>query len=152
PAAIDYVASAQKTLKKGLKMKLDLDVCRRLVETSCSYQGNTPATALQEVHRFGSALGDGLIVDVGYNDYSGTYRDDMGKIIKAADADGVKGIVWVTMRQARSSYDWTNYVIKSEAKKWPNVVVADWNKRSTGEPWFGSDGLHLNDAGASHLA
>ena len=92
------------------------------------------------------------MVDVGYNDYSGTYRDDMRTIIKQADAEGVTGIVWVTLRQARSSYDWTNHVIRSESRNWPNVVVADWNAVSTGKRWFGSDGLHLNTAGADHLA
>lgn len=152
PASIDYVPAAQKVIEKGLKIKLDLKVCRRLVAPSCTYQGVTPPTALSTVKSYGSDLGDVLIVDVGYNDYSGTYRDDMQAIIKQADQQGVKGIVWVTMRQARSSYDWTNHVIHSEARRYPNVVVADWNALSTGKPWFGPDGLHLTDSGATNLA
>ena len=152
PASIDYVPAAQKVIEKGLEIKLDLKVCRRLVAPSCTYQGVTPPTALSTVKSYGSDLGDVLIVDVGYNDYSGTYRDDMQAIIKQADQQGVKGIVWVTMRQARSSYDWTNHVIHSEAKRYPNVVVADWNALSAGKPWFGPDGLHLTDSGATNLA
>jgi hypothetical protein len=152
PASIDYVPEARKTLDRGLRMKLDLKVCRRLVAPSCPYDGSTPTTALQAIRGYGPKLGDVLIVDVGYNDYSGTYRDQMREVIKQADAQGVRGIVWVTMRQARSSYDWTNHVIKTEARKWPNVSVADWNSESKGKPWFGSDGLHLDDSGADHLA
>jgi hypothetical protein len=152
PASIDYVPEARKTLDRGLRVKLDLKVCRRLVAPSCPYDGSTPSTALEAIRGYGSKLGNVLIVDVGYNDYSGTYRDQMREVIKQADAQGVTGIVWVTMRQARSSYDWTNHVIKTEAQNWPNVSVADWNAASKGKPWFGSDGLHLDDAGADHLA
>jgi hypothetical protein len=152
PASIDYVPQARKELDRGLRVRLDLKVCRRLVAPSCPYDGSTPSTALEAIRGYGSKLGNVLIVDVGYNDYSGTYRDQMREVIKQADAQGVTGIVWVTMRQARTSYDWTNHVIKTEARNWPNVSVADWNVASKGKPWFGSDGLHLDDAGADHLA
>jgi hypothetical protein len=152
PASIDYVPQARKELDRGLRMRLDLKVCRRLVAPSCPYDGSTPSTALEAIRGYGSKLGNVLIVDVGYNDYSGTYRDQMREVIKQADAQGVTGIVWVTMRQARTSYDWTNHVIKTEARNWPNVSVADWNAASKGKPWFGSDGLHLDDAGAENLA
>ncbi len=152
PASIDFVPAARKAIEKGLDVNLDLKVCRRLVAPSCAYQGVTPSTALSAVKSYGTGIGDVLIVDVGYNDYSGTYRDDMQAIIKQANQDGVRGIVWVTMRQARSSYDWTNHVIHSEAKRYPNVVVADWNAISAGKPWFGPDGLHLTDSGATNLA
>jgi lysophospholipase L1-like esterase len=43
-------------------------------------------------------------------------------------------------------------VIRSEAKRFPQIDVADWNAWSAGKPWFRSDGLHLTAAGATALA
>ena len=152
PDSITYVPAARARLRHGMKVRLDLKVCRRLVAPSCSFQGTTPDTALEAVHRYGQRLGDVLIVDVGYNDWSGTYRSDMRKVVQAANRAGVTGIVWVTLRQSRSVYRWTNHVIRSEAHRWRDLVVADWDARSAGHPWFGADGLHLNDVGAIRLA
>jgi hypothetical protein len=152
PDSITYVPAARARLRHGMKVRLDLKVCRRLVTPSCSFQGTTPDTALEAVHRYGRRLGDVLIVDVGYNDWSGTYRRDMRKVVQAANRAGVTGIVWVTLRQSRSVYRWTNHVIRNEAQRWPDVVVADWDAKSAGHPWFGADGLHLNDRGAIRLA
>ena len=64
----------------------------------------------------------------------------------------VEGIVWVTLRETRDIYRRTNVAIRSEAKRWPQVQVADWNAHSSGRPWFRDDGLHLNAGGASGLA
>ena len=46
----------------------------------------------------------------------------------------------------------TNAVIRSEAKKFPQVTVADWDSWSAGKPWFRPDGLHLTADGATALA
>ena len=56
------------------------------------------------------------------------------------------------MRASWQTFRATNAVIVSEAKKFPQVTVADWNAWSAGKPWFRSDGLHLTDAGATALA
>jgi hypothetical protein len=151
PAALDYVAAARAQLTRGLDVKLDLRVCRRLASLSCPYQGSTPASALDIVRSAGASIGDVLVIDVGYNEGASTYRDGMRQIIRTAVRDGVKGIVWVTLRETRDIYHWTNVAIYSEAKRWPQVRVADWNRYSSGRPWFGGDGLHLNSAGAAGL-
>ena len=46
----------------------------------------------------------------------------------------------------------TNVAIAAAAKRWPQLLVADWNAFSTGKPWFGDDGLHLTTTGATALA
>jgi hypothetical protein len=135
-ASILYTTTAQKQLAKGVKVRLDLKVCRRLVQPSCPYQGSTPSTALQAVRSYGRSLGNVLIVKVGYNESSSGYG---------------KGIDQV-MRAARDIYRSTNVAIRQAAKRWPQLVVADWNAYSAGKPWFGSDGLHLTAAGADGLA
>jgi hypothetical protein len=152
PAAIGYVGAAQQELARGLDVDLDLLVCRRLVTTGCRYRGSSPPSALDTIRSAGAGLGDVLVVDVGYNDSDQTYREGMDEVIRAAKAEGVKRIVWVTLRETRENYHWTNVTIRSEAKRWPIIEVADWNAYSQGRPWFGSDGLHLNAAGAEGLA
>ena len=122
------------------------------MQPSCSYQGTSPSTALQAVQGYGRSLGKVLIVKVGYNDSAGGYGKGIDQVMRAALADGVTGVVWVTLREERSGYRWINAAIRQAAKRWPQLLVADWNAYSAGKPWFDSDGLHLTPAGANALA
>lgn len=151
-ASISYAATAQAQLTKGLAVRLDLRVCRRLVQPSCSYQGSTPTTALQAVQALGRSLGRVLIVKVGYNESAQGYRGGIDRVMRAALAQGASGVVWVTLKETSDTYHWTNVAIKTAAKRWPQLVVADWNAYSAGKPWFGSDGLHMSATGATELA
>ena len=56
-ASFDYVPAARRYLGKGLDLRSDAVVCRRLVATSCVFQGATPATALQADRSERRALG-----------------------------------------------------------------------------------------------
>jgi len=157
PAALDYVSAAEARLAHGMSMRLDLKVCRRLVQTSCSFQGSTPTTALQAIKTYGASLGQVLIIDVGYNESSQGYNSRIDEIMRAALRQGVHGVVWVTLREASSSryaaiYRATNTEIEAAASRWPQLVVANWNAYSNGKPWFRSDGLHLTSTGAFALA
>ena len=133
-------------------MKLDLRVCRRLVTPSCSFQGSTPSSALEAIQSFGTGLGDVLIVDVGYNEGPVGYGAGIDRVMRAARAQGVVGVVWVTLRKTRDLYRQTNAVIRPATKRWPHLRVADWNAFSSGKSWFAGDGLHLTPTGASALA
>ena len=152
PASISYIPSAQAQLERGLRVRLDLRVCRRLVQPSCRYQGVTPSTALQAVEGYGRALGRVLIVDVGYNESAQGYRQGIDRVMRAALAQGADGVVWVTLRETQQIYHSTNVAIRTAAKRWPQLVVADWNAFSSGKSWFGDDGLHLTPTGATALA
>jgi hypothetical protein len=151
-ASILYTTTAQRQLERGIKLRLDLKVCRRLVLPSCPYQGVTPPTALETVQSYGRSLGSVLIVKVGYNDSSNGYVAGIDRIMRAAVADGAKGVVWVTLREERSDYRWINVAIRQAARRWPQLLVADWNAYSNAKPWFGPDGLHLSVTGADALA
>jgi polar amino acid transport system substrate-binding protein len=152
-AALDYVPKAQKLLGRGLKLRLHADVCRRLVAASCTYQGHTPPTALQTIDADGHALGQVVVIDVGYNDDSSTYKPELDLVMKHLVASGVQTVIWVTLRETRGYYATINGIVRAATKRWPQIVVADWNSYSAGQPWFASgDGLHLNDAGAIGLA
>ena len=151
-ASISYTPSARSALARGLRVRLDLRVCRRLVTVGCPYQGATPPNALDAVTALHRTLGDVLIVYVGYNESSSGYRKGIDRIMRSALAQGAKGVVWVTLREQRDIYRQTNAVIRAAAKRWPQLYVADWNAFSDGKPWFSSDGLHMGATGAEGLA
>jgi lysophospholipase L1-like esterase len=151
-ASISYTPQARTVLSRGLKVRLDLRVCRRLVTAGCADQGSTPPSALRAVQSLGRSLGDVLIVYVGYNESSSGYGKGVDQIMRAALRQGVKGVVWVTLREERDIYRQTNTTIRTAARRWPQIQVADWNAYSAGRPWFSSDGLHMSAAGAQGLA
>ncbi len=152
PASIMYSSRAKSILAQGLRTRLDLRVCRRLASASCSYQGSAPPSALRSVQSLGRALGDVLIVDVGYNESASGYREGIDRVMRAARAQGASGVVWVLLRETRDIYRQTNTVIRAAQKRWPQLLVADWNAYSRGKPWFSSDGLHMSVIGADALA
>lgn len=150
--SINYTPAAQRILRTRFDIRLDLATCRRLVSPSCSFNGSTASTALQAVQSYGSRLGDVLIVKVGYNEGSYGYRQGIDRVMRTALRQGADAVVWVTLRETRDIYAATNRAIRAAAKRWPKLVLADWNAYSAGKPWFGSDGLHLTPGGAEAMA
>lgn len=152
-ASFDYVPAARRTLGRGLDLRSDTAVCRRLVAASCPFQGIAPPTALDVIRTSARTLGSVVVINVGYNDWSAVY--DVGRVIRELREAGVKRIVWVTLREAgvhAALYAQSNARIRAAARRWTDVVVADWNARSQGRSWFRGDGLHLTPAGALALA
>ncbi len=149
---MQHVPSAQTALRKGLEVRLDLEVCRRLVQPSCAFRGSKPSTALQAVESSGRSLGRVLVVDVGYNEGARGYGAGVDRVMRAALAQGVHGVVWVTLREQNGIYRQTNIAIRRAATRWPQMLVADWNLYSAGKPWFRGDGLHMGTAGAAAFA
>jgi hypothetical protein len=152
PDAITYVPMARRRLGRGLVLRLDLRVCRRLVQPSCSFQGSAPTTALQAVRSYGRGLGRVLVVDVGYNEGPIGYGLGIDDVMRAALAQNAAGVVWVTLRETRDLYRQTNEAIRRARRRWPELEIADWNAFSAGKPWFAGDGLHLTPTGAVELA
>jgi hypothetical protein len=153
--SLDYTLSARKILRKRFSVRFDLETCRRLVAPSCAFNGSTPLTALQAVQAYGSGIGDVLIVSVGYNEGSAGYGRGIDQVMRAARRAGARGVVWLTLREAgnySAIYHSTNGAIRKAAKRWPPLVLADWNAHSTGKTWFRGDELHLTVTGAEALA
>lgn len=150
-ASFDYVPAARRYLGKGLDLRSDAVVCRRLVAASCVFQGATPATALAVIGVQGRALGPVVVIEVGYNDWTAVY--DVDRVMRALKAAGVRTAIWVTLRETTSNYAEVNARIRNAARHWQeSLVVADWNAYSRGKPWFREDGLHLTVSGAMGLA
>ncbi len=151
-ASLGYVTSARAELRRGVDVHFDLAVCRRLVQPSCAHQGATATTALEAVQGYGRALGEVLIVKVGYNESAYGYREGIDRVMRAALRQGASAVVWVTLRETSSIYHGTNVAIRRAAKRWRQLTVADWNAYSGGKSWFRGDGLHLTVTGANELA
>lgn len=151
-ASILYTPQAQTILSRGLKVRLDLRVCRRLVAASCAYQGSAPLTALQSIESLGRSVGQVLVVNVGYNESASGYGKGVDQVMRAALSLGVRRVVWVTLKEQRDTYRSTNIAIRTAAKRWPQLRVAEWDAYSRNKPWFGSDGLHMSSTGAAELA
>jgi hypothetical protein len=150
-ASFDYVPAARRYLGKGLDLRSDALVCRRLVASSCVFKGSAPATALQVIGAQGRTLGPVVVINVGYNDWSAVY--DVDRVMRALKGAGVRIAIWVTLRETTSNYARNNARIRSAARRWkPSLVLADWNVYSRGKPWFREDGLHLTQSGAMGLA
>jgi hypothetical protein len=151
-ASLLYVDSAAGHLKKGFDMRLDLKVCRRLVQASCTYQGETPATALQVVRSSGGSLGEAVVIMVGYNDSASAYRSGLDQVMRALVRAGVDDVIWVTLGETRDSYRLINGVIRKADSRYSRLTLADWASVSSGKDWFAGDGLHLEPEGAMALA
>jgi hypothetical protein len=154
-AAIEFSGKAKRLLSRGHDVRRDLKVCRRLVAPSCEYLGVTPRTALEVVRHHGTDLGTVLVIDVGYNDSSSTYRSQLNQVMRAALSREVDGVVWVNLRAVRADYGRINSIINRARSRWPQLYVANWNRHSDGHPgWFSptiADGIHLTKAGAVGL-
>jgi hypothetical protein len=149
-ASLDYVPSARRYLGHGLDLRSQAVVCRRLVAASCVFQGTRPATAFEVIRSRGGELGSVVVMDVGYNDWAAVY--DVERVMRALEAAGVRTVIWVTLRETTANYAQDNARVTNAARKWKDLVVADWNAYSRGKPWFREDGLHLTPAGATGLA
>jgi hypothetical protein len=152
--SLAYVPQAREILGDGLDLRLELAPCRRVASLSCPYMGTRPPSVLDVVQTSAPAdLGDIVVVDVGYNETSLNYGGAMATVVQALAARGVDHVVWVELRKQTDNYREIDDAIEAQARRFPQVQVADWDAASKGQDdWFNDDGLHLKAAGAVGLA
>ncbi len=151
--SLAYVPEARTFLGEGIDLRLELASCRKLVPIGCPYMGERPPSVLNIVQASSlSQLGNIVIVSVGYNDPPNNYETDMAQVANALVERGVGHVIWVTMREQTEGYRQINEIIRTQARRWPQVQVADWERASRGKDWFGDDNLHLNAPGALGMA
>lgn len=146
-AAFDWVPGTREAAARGLSVRYDLRTCRRLVAAPCP---PGPPSVLSSVRSMPGSLGDVAVINVGYNDWAGTY--DVPRVVRALRARGVRRVVWVTLRGTQASYRQINAEIRAAARRSPRIQVADWDRASRSRPWFAADRVHLNSAGGWGLA
>lgn len=153
-ASMNFEPTAEGVLTAHNDVDFELASCRRLATESCWVPGmSPPPTALQTLARLGRAVGPTVVVDVGYNDGSNEYAAGMARVLGVLQGNGVRHVIWLTLRAAQHDYLAINAEIHAAARTRPWLTVADWNQYSRSHPeWFQSDGIHLEAAGADALA
>ena len=150
-ATFDWVPGTREAVARGLSVRYDLRACRRLIAAPCP---PGPPSVLTSVRSLPGSLGDIAVINVGYNDWGATY--DVGRVMRALRARGVKRVVWVTLRETQSSYRQINQRIRAAARRdgvrGVGIQVADWGRASGSRGWFAADRVHLNSAGGWGLA
>lgn len=151
-ASLLHVPKARAVLGRGLDLHVDARVCRRLVGTSCPFQGSRPANVVDTIAS-SPDLGAVVVIDVGYNDDPGEYRAGIETVMRALARAGVQTVVWSTLKVDRPSYRRINAAIHAAAKQWRQLRVVDWDAHTRAHgAWFVADGLHVNARGAMALA
>lgn len=152
--SIAYTPQAREILGDGLDLRLELAPCRRVASLSCPYMGSRPPSVLDLVQASSPAdLGDIVVVDVGYNETALYYGNAMATVVQALLGRGVEHVIWVELRRRTDNYRQIDDAIEAQARRFPQVQVADWDAASKGhDDWFSDDGLHLKAAGAVGLA
>ena len=150
--ALSWMGDARGALGRGLDLDLEIATCRKLDGPGCAYQGGRPPSAVDVARTRSAPLGRVVVVNVGYNDLATTYGDGLDRLMKTLTGRGVDRVVWVTMRETTSTYTAINAEIRQGARRWPQLVVADWNATSSdADPWF-TDGVHLSYEGGLAFA
>ncbi len=148
PAALDR-------LNRDFTLNLQTQGCRRLATLSCTIAGEQtpPANVVTLAKLLGTRLGRTVGVATGYKDNPYRFDRDFDQVMRTLNAKGVKRVVWLTLREAKSEYVVSNAAIEVEPTQWPTLTVADWNRYSAGRPdWFEADGVHLTLPGSTALA
>ena len=153
---IEHDATALRRLNTGFTLNLQTRGCRRLATQGCVISGEDngpPPNVVELAAQLGPRLGRIVVIVVGYNDDPTRIDRDLDRVMRALLRQGVRRVIWLTLREARPVYVRANRGINAERSEWPMLTVADWNGYSAGHPdWFEADGLHLTPKGAMALA
>ena len=135
---------ARDDLARGIDLRIDIRTCRRLVTDGCVYGGERPPSVLDAIRDLGPALGQVAVIDVGYNDAPSGFGTGIDRVMRALLDAGVDQVVWLTLRERRSSWAEINDQIREAPKRWPQLTVGDWELESRAhDEWF-ADGIHMN--------
>lgn len=99
--------------------------------------------AVARAHRYD--VGRVAVVQLGTNDGAlpAPFGERVGQIL--AELQGMDLVVWLTIEESRSYYVADNRLIRAEAGRFANAVVADW--ASAVPPGGTVDGLHVTATG-----
>ncbi len=141
----------------------DAESCRRTVGTSCrGREGFAPDNTVQAMRRLRGQLGDVVFIGTGYDDAGSTFSSAVDAVMAEAAAQGIRTVVWLTMRTADVTYVGPTYYSNSNTFRDNNRIllakqtqfggrlrIADWATYSASRPdWVLSDGVHLSGSGS----
>jgi hypothetical protein len=146
-SVFEWDPQARQQVEKANRVTYELQPCGRLTTPGCI--SPPPPSVLQEVRTMGRRIGPTAIVLVGYNDDPHTYNDGIDSVLRAMRNNGVKQVLWLTLRTAAhpGQYQGTNTVIRGASHRWPFMTVANWGGFSAPHSdWF-TDGIHFTSYG-----
>jgi hypothetical protein len=101
----------------------------------------------------GAALGDVVVLDLGYNDSEdpAVFRERIDGAMAALA--GVKHVIWLNQHEFRPGRAGMNAELSAAASRYPNLDVVDWNAEVAAHPEdvYG-DAIHLTPAGQAAMA
>jgi hypothetical protein len=151
--SIQWYPDSYAILQRGVALRAEVAVCRRLAGESCPYEGSVPRTLVEVATEAGTDLGPTVIVALGYNDFEQTFAENVELTLQTLRAAGVRRVLWATLREARSPYTRMNDMLEAAALRHPELAIVDWNRYSRSHPdWFQNDGVHLTVRGGAALA
>lgn len=151
--AILWHETARSALADGVELQMEVEVCRRLTDESCPFEGVRPPTLLDVVAARGPSLGPTVIVEVGYSDPEETFAEHLEESVAALLRSGVTRILWVNYCERTEALTSMNRVLMAAAERHPQLTVVDWASYSREHrDWFQSDDIHLTEAGGVGLA
>lgn len=145
----------------------DAESCRRTIGLSCrGREGFAPDNTVQAMHRLRGQLGDVVFIGTGYDDAGSTFSSAVDAVMAEAGAQGIRTVVWLTMRTADVTYVGPTYSSNSSTFRDNNRIllakqtqyggrlrIADWATYSAARPdWVLSDGVHLSGPGSVAFA
>jgi hypothetical protein len=101
----------------------------------------------------GPALGDVVVLDLGYNDSDdpAVFRERIDGAMAALA--GVKRVIWLNQHEYKPGRAGMNAELSAAASRYPNLDVVDWNAEVAAHPEnvYG-DAIHLTPAGQAAMA
>lgn len=101
----------------------------------------------------GPALGDVVVLDLGYNDSSDptVFRERIDGAMAALA--GVKHVIWLNQHEFRPDRAGMNVELFAAASRYANLEVVDWNAEVVAHPeHVYGDAIHLTPAGQAAMA
>lgn len=151
--AVLWDEESRAILGRGLDLELDVGICRRLVGSSCPFEGTEVPTLVDVVNARGTSLGSVVLVEAGYNDVPTAFAEGAESAISALLGAGVRHILWADLREWQPQYIGMNRDLRAVARRHPEVTIVEWNAYAREHySWFQSDGTHLLHDGATAMA
>jgi hypothetical protein len=139
-------------LAQGLRVDWHVDICRRVSEQSCPFQGTRPPTLVDLVPTL-PAIAPVVVVELGYNDPESGFPAGLDAAMRQLVDRGAEHVLWLTLHASRGPFPELNDDLRAALGRWPQLELVDWDGASADHPeWFAIDGIHLDKRGGRALA
>jgi hypothetical protein len=142
----------EKTLARGLDLRIEIGACRKLVSPGCPSTTGVAESVLDTIAQLNAELGQLVVLYVGYNDSAEGYDQGLDSVMRELAAAGVRRVVCVTLRESQSPWPEINRQIRVAPARWPQLTVADWAPVAAPHPEWFQDNAHMTGAGALAFA